>query len=175
MVSKEKEDGVSDPEELKEKDFLVYPVHGIGVLEKILEQNKKKFYKIKFVESQMVVTIPEESLEEMNIRKTVKKTEIKKIIDNLSKKPLKSDKDWRSRFKDTFAKLKLGDINETASITKELFVRSVDKPLSTIERKQFETAFGLLAKEISISTGSAEEEVHSLLTAKLQKLVSQKE
>lgn len=163
--------------EFKEKDFVVYPVHGIGILEKITvnKEAKEKIYKIKFVESQMVITIPENSLVEMNIRKTVKKSEIKKIIDSLSKLPKKSDKDWRVRFKETFAKLKTGNINETALIVKELFVRSNVKPLSMIEKNQFETAFGMLVKEISISTNSKEDEVYALLTSKLQKLVNKKE
>lgn len=163
--------------EFKEKDFVVYPVHGIGILEEITvnKETKEKIYKIKFVESQMVITIPENSLVEMNIRKTVKKSEIKKIIDSLSKLPKKSDKDWRVRFKETFAKLKTGNINETALIVKELFVRSNTKPLSMIEKNQFETAFGILVKEISISTNSKEDEVYALLTSKLQKLVNKKE
>lgn len=163
--------------DLKEKDHLVYPVHGIGILEKITvnRETKEKIYKIKFVDSQMMVTIPESSLIEMNIRKTVKKSEIKNIIDDLSQLPKKSDKDWRARFKETFAKLKTGNIGETTLIVKELFVRSSHKPLSMIERKQFETAFGMLVKEIAISTDSEEEEVYALLTSKLQKLVNQKE
>lgn len=158
-------------------DFVVYPLHGIGVLEKIVdgENGEDKLFKIKFVDSQMMVTIPEKSILEMNIRKTVNKSEIKKIIDDLSTFPPKPDTDWRARFKETFNKLKSGNINETALITKELFVRSTTKPLSMIERKQFDSAFEMLVKEISISTGSSVEEVSSLLISKLQKLVAQKE
>jgi RNA polymerase-interacting CarD/CdnL/TRCF family regulator len=144
--------------DLKINDFLVYPLHGIGCLEKIIidKKTKEKFYKVKFVDSQMIITIPEKSISEMNIRKIVNKTEIKKIINNLSKFPKNTEKDWRIRFKDTFVKLKSGDINEMALITKELFVRSNQKPLSMIERKQFETAFNMLVKEIAISTQSKE-------------------
>ena len=76
------------------------------------------------------------------------------------------------RFQHNIKKLKSGDPQELANLVKELFVRNKKKSLSIIERKQFENAFQMLIKEVSIATNASEEEVNSLLSSKLDELVA---
>ena len=79
------------------------------------------------------------------------------------------------RFRNNIQKLKSGAPRQLADLVKELFVRNKKKSLSIIERKQFENAFQMLIKEVTIATRSSEEEVNSFLSSKLDCLVVEKE
>ncbi len=156
---------------LKKNDYVVYPFHGIGKLEEIEKKGKKEILKIKLEESQMTISIPYESSEQIGIRKIISKTDVKKIIKDLSKKPEDLEDNWRLRFQKNLAKIKKGDVESVISLIKELFIRSKKKPLSMIEKKQFEDSYSLLVKEIALATNSNEKEISKLIVDALDKLL----
>lgn len=157
---------------LKVNDFVVYPLHGIGILKEIqTDEKKQKIYKIELKEAGMTISIPAKSIEEMGLRGIMDKKQLNAIISSLSEKSDQSEENWRVRFQQNIKKLKSGDPQELANLVKELFARNKKKSLSIIERKQFENAFQMLIKEVAIATKSSEEEVNSLLSSKLDELV----
>ncbi len=152
-------------------EYIVYPFHGIGKLVSIEKKKDKEIYKIRLEESQLMITIPSKSVKMMGIRKIISKTEVKKIIASLSKKPESYEDNWRLRFQKNIEKLKKGDIESMVSLIKELYVKSKKKPLSMIEKKQYEDSYKLLVYEISLTMKSKEKETSSLVSKELDKLV----
>ena len=155
----------------KENDYVVYPLHGIGKLESIEKKGEKSIFRIKLKESQMLISLPYESVKQIGIRKVIDKDDVKEIIADLSKKPEDLEDNWRLRFQKNIVKLKRGDIVSMVSLIKELYIRSRKKPLSMIEKRQFENSYNLLVKEISLVTDHDEKETSSLVASELEKLL----
>ncbi|HMB01324.1 MAG TPA: CarD family transcriptional regulator [Spirochaetota bacterium] len=158
----------------KKKDEVVYPLHGVGTVEGTYDtkvNNKKaKFLKVRLKESDMSISVPLENAEKMGLRKVIKKSEIAGILKQLTIYPKKIEDNWKVRFQENIDKLKTGDIKNLANVIKELFIRNKIKTLSVMERKQYENAYHMLVKEISISDKADEEEVNNLISSKLDSL-----
>ncbi len=155
----------------KKNDYVVYPLHGIGKLESIEKKGEESIFKIRLKESQMLISLPYKSVKQIGIRKVVAKDDVKKIITDLSKKPEDLEDNWRLRFQKNIIKLKKGDVDSMISLIKELYLRSRKKPLSMIEKRQFESSYNLLVKEISLVTSYDEKETNSLVASELEKLL----
>ena len=160
----------------KVKDEVVYPLHGVGVIEstfeKELDDKNVKFFKVFLKDSGMSISIPVGTAPQMGLRKIIKRSEIAKILKNLSIFPRKIEENWKVRFQENIDKLKTGDINNIAAVVKELFIRNKIKNLSVMERKQYENAYKMLVKEIAISDKASEEEVNSIVSGKLDILAT---
>ena len=162
------------PVKFKIEDYVVYPLHGVGVVESTYDKevNTKpvQFLKVKMKESGMYISIPHEQASAMGLRKVIKKTEIPKVLKKLSEYPQKIEDNWKLRFQENIEKLKTGDIENIVNVVKELYIRNKIKNLSIMERKQYEGAFKMLVKEISISSNSDEKEANTLVSGKLDSL-----
>ncbi len=171
-VANGSEQAATEPQEmLKVNDYVVYPLHGIGILTEVIEnEEKEKLYKIKLQESDMSISLPLKSVGEAGLRKIISKEDISKVIDNFSTRPASSEDNWRIRFQENIKKLKSGSIENTITLIKQLFIRNKRKTLSTIERKQFESAFEMIIKEVSLASKTSKEQVTSLLSSKLDEL-----
>ena len=158
----------------KVKEHVVYPLHGIGTIENIFEKDIEKaktvFYRIKLKDTGMVVSLPIDKATGMGLRRVIHKNKIKDIINKLSDSPGEIEENWKLRFQENINKLKTGAIENIVSVVKELFVRNKIKSLSIMERKQFENAYQMLVKEISLSGDTNEEEVNSIVSNKLDTL-----
>ena len=161
---------------MKVNDYVVYPLHGVGILREIeTNEDNEKIYKIELEEVGMTISIPDKSVKDMGLRNIIKKEELDEIVASFAEQPTCNEENWRVRFRNNIQKLKSGDPRQLADLVKELFVRNKKKSLSIIERKQFENAFQMLIKEVTIATRSSEEEVNSFLSSKLDCLVAEKE
>ena len=159
----------------KINEHVVYPLHGVGLIEEInkraLKGEQKKFYRIKLKDSGMIISIPTENAASMGLRHIIKKEDIKNVIKTLSEYPNNIEENWKLRFQENISKLKTGKIKNIVDVVKELFVRNKTKSLSVMERKQFENAYRMLIKELSISGETNEEEINSIISDKLDSLV----
>lgn len=141
------------------------------------EVNSKpvEFLKVKMKESGMFISLPHDQAASMGLRKVIKKTEIPRILKKLSEYPSKIEDNWKLRYQENIEKLKTGEIDNTVNVVKELYIRNKVKNLSIMERKQYEGAFKMLVKEISISSNSDEKEANTLISGKLDALASHHE
>ncbi|BBM89729.1 RNA polymerase-binding transcription factor CarD [Spirochaetota bacterium] len=156
---------------LEINDYVVYPLHGIGVITEIFSnENDEKLYKIKLKESDMSISLPVKSVSGAGVRKIITKEDIANVIANFSIRPAGTEDNWRFRFQENIKKLKSGNIENSITLIKQLFLRNKRKALSTIERKQFENAFEMLIKEVAIASETNEKQVTSLLSSKLDEL-----
>jgi CarD family transcriptional regulator len=149
-------------------DKLVYPAHGVGVLDDIqvrsISGTEQKFYKITIIETGMKIMVPLSQVESVGIRKVVDEDTIEKVFDILRDKKVTIDtQTWNRRFREYSQKIKTGSVFEIASVIRDLSVLQNDKELSFGEKKMLDTAQGLLVKEISIAKSKSEEHIRTQL------------
>lgn len=163
----------------KISENVVYPPHGVGTVDSTFDRelNGKMvpFYKVQLMDSGMTVSVPVESAEAMGLRKLIKKADIPVVLKKLQVYPDKIEENWKQRYQDNTEKIKQGDIDSILSVVKELYVRNKIKNLSIQERKQYESAFKMLMKEISLSGNTNEEEAKTLISVRLDSLAAHHE
>ena len=152
-------------------DKIVYPMHGVGVIEKIEEKNilgkDNLYYIMKLSVSDMTVMIPVEMSEKLGLREVINEKEINDVLSSLKENPEDLENDWKARYYNNHDKLKSGSIFDLAEIVRNLYRRNSEKELSTSEKKLFESALQLMIEEISLSQDIEKVEVEHMITETL--------
>ncbi len=157
---------IAEPQMLtfKANDKVVYPAHGVGVIETI--QTKKiggvdhKFYMITILETGMKIMVPLRQVDTVGLRRVVDSKTIEKVYEILRDRNVVVDtQTWNRRYREYTQKLKTGSLFEIAKVIRDLSVLKTDKDLSFGERKMLDTAQGLLVKEISIAKARPEDKI----------------
>lgn len=148
----------------KVNEKVVYPAHGVGVVESIQARKvsgaEQKFYMITILETGMKIMVPTGQVETVGLRRVVDEKTIEKVYDILRDRNVTVDtQTWNRRYREYTQKLKTGSLFEIAKVIRDLSVLKFDKELSFGERKMLDTAQGLLVKEISIAKSRPEEKV----------------
>lgn len=154
-------------------DKIVYPNHGVGVIEQISSQNNgvsmEKFYLLKIKSSSLTVRIPFHNAQAVGLRRVVKNGEVQKILDFLTDGRYESNADWKNRYKENSDKMRTGTLYEVAEVLKGLLLLHQGKPLSFREKKMLDRAKYLLVSEIAMSRNCDENEIETLLSKALAK------
>ena len=134
---------------------IYYPMHGVGVIEAIQEQNvlgrTGKYYMLRFLVGRMTAMVPVETAEAVGLRPIVDSEECKKVLDFMLQEGEAENDNWNQRYRDNLDKLKTGDIYEVALVVKNLLRRDREKGLSTGEKKMLINAKQVLFTELSVS------------------------
>jgi len=143
---------------------VVYPAHGVGVIESIQSRTvsgtQKTFYMLRILDSEMTIMIPTEHVAESGIRRIIGKDMVSKVYKILRDKKVEIDQQtWNRRYREYTEKIKTGSVLEIAKVLRDLFVLKGDKELSFGERKMLDTARNLLVKELSIARSHSEEKI----------------
>ncbi len=149
-------------------DKIVYPMHGVGIIddirkEKILGANKK-VYVIHIINNGMKVMIPVENVDKIGIRSVILEKEVKTVLQILADEETEMEEDWKLRYQINMEKVKTGSIFEVAEVARNLYRRSLDKDLSIMERKLYESAYQLIANEIALAKNLDLEDAGDLIS-----------
>ena len=150
--------------EFKVGEKVVYPAHGVGVIESLQVRNvsgtQKKFYMLRIVDSEMTIMIPTENVQTVGLRRIIGKDMVTKVYKILREKKVEVDQQtWNRRYREYTEKIKTGSVLEIAKVLRDLFVLKADKELSFGERKMLDTARNLLVKELAIARSFPEEKI----------------
>ena len=150
--------------EFKVGEKVVYPAHGVGVIESMQERNvsgtQKKFYMLRIIDSDMTILIPTENVQSVGLRRIIGKDMVAKVYKILRDKKVEIDQQtWNRRYREYTEKIKTGSVLEIAKVLRDLFVLKGDKELSFGERKMLDTARNLLVKELAIAKSNSEEKI----------------
>ena len=145
-------------------DMAVYPAHGVGVITSIETQTvagvDQTFYVLQILDNRMTIMIPTRSSKHAGLRSIVSKKEVDEVISILEDRDLAiGPQTWNRRYRDYMDKIKTGSIHDVAEVMRDLFLLSVDKDLSSGERKMLDTARNLLVKELSLAQQVDEEKI----------------
>src|SRR5579863_3486742 len=136
----------------KISDKVVYPNHGVGVIEQInygvLNGKTERYYMIRIVSSGLRVMVPESNAISVGLRSVIKTNDTTKVLGFLERGKLNCHHDWKHRFKENSERMRTGSLLEVAVVLKSLCSLSRSKPLSFREKKMLERAKYLLVGEM---------------------------
>ncbi|MEA5060754.1 MAG: CarD family transcriptional regulator [Clostridia bacterium] len=136
---------------------VCYPMHGVGVVEKIEERTvlgeTAQYYVLRFIANKMTAMVPVTTAQSVGLRPIISLDECRSVLAYMQGDPCTESDNWNQRYRDNFAKLKQGDIYDVADVVKCLKKRDTDKGLSAGERKMLMTARQVLIAELSVASG----------------------
>ncbi len=154
-------------------DKVVYPNHGVGVIEQISSRTigatVEKFYLLNIKSSSLKVMVPFQNAGNVGLRRVIRNGEVQKILDYLTSGKCDNHNDWKYRFKENSDKMRTGSLLEVACVLKSLLMLGQSKPLSFREKKMLERARYLLVSELALAKNLEEAEVEHMLTKALSK------
>jgi CarD family transcriptional regulator len=154
-------------------DKVVYPNHGVGVIEQISSRSIgatiEKFYLLNIKASSLKVMVPCHNVGSVGLRRVVRNGEVQKVIDFLSVSDTGSNGDWKDRFRENSERMRTGSLLEVAGVLKNLIALHAAKPLSFREKKMLERARYLIVSELAMARNVEEAKVEELLTDALAK------
>ena len=154
-------------------DKVVYPNHGVGIIEQISNRTMgstvERFYLLRIKSSGLKVMVPFRNIASVGLRRVVKKGEIEKILEYLTDGKCESHSDWKYRFKENSDKMRTGSLMDVAAVMKSLLQLSQLKPLSVAEKKMLERSRQLLVSELAMARNWEETQVEDELRRVLAK------
>ena len=155
-----------DIREFHAGDLAVYPAHGVGRIEaiesKMVNGEQHDFYIMKVLENGMVIMIPTMNVKSVGLREVITEEDIPKVYAVMKDKKrdgLNDSQTWNRRYREYMDKIKTGSLYEVAEVFRDLFLLKLSKDLSFGERKLYDTAQGLLVKELSTARNTDEKTI----------------
>ena len=152
---------------------VVYPNHGVGVIEEIsygmLNGRTEKYFMLKIMSSGLRVMVPQSNAEAVGLRPVIRSIEAGKVLNFIEKGKYNSHHDWKHRFKENSERMRTGALIEVAAVLKSLVALSRTKPLSFREKKMLERAKFLLVSELATARNMTEASVEGALVRSLAK------
>jgi len=134
-------------------DKVVYPNHGIGVIENIEKRDigsiDAEFLRLRIMANDSTVMVPKGNTVNVGLRPIVSKKEVDQVFDVLKDNSVKVFDDWKGRFQENSDKMRTGSITEVALVFKSLSHLALQKNLSYRERRMLDRARYLIVSEIA--------------------------
>ena len=139
--------------EFKIGDKVVYPNHGLGVIEQIEKRatgdRVEEFLTLRIVANDSTVMVPRSNTANVGLRRVVTKKEVEEVFDVLKDTKITLYDDWKGRFQENSDKMRTGSITEVARVFKSLSHLALQKNLSYRERRMLDKAKYLIVSEIA--------------------------
>src|SRR5215472_8871700 len=103
---------------------VVYPNQGVGVVEQISTRNltgqTEMYYLLKLNTNSLRVMVPMSNVASVGLRRVVKSSEIKPVLDYLNRGSCATPHDWKGRFRENSEKMRTGSLQQVAEVFKSL-------------------------------------------------------
>ena len=147
-------------------DLAVYPAHGVGIIERIENQEisgcEQDFYVMRILDNNMIIMIPTRNVNNVGLREIINETELPRLYSILEKRDVALDNQtWNRRYREYMDKIKTGSLYDVAEVFRDLSILKYTKDLSFGERKLYDTAQLLLVSELSTARKTNEETIIS--------------
>ena len=153
---------------------LVYPNHGVTVVEQIGESlimgvTGDTYYHLRLIGNNSRLMVPTQNTDRVGLRRLYQQKEIKSLFSLLEARVPKAHTDWKGRYRENLEKMKTGRLEDVAEVLKNLNEVSKKKSLSFREKKMYDRAKYLLVSEVAIVKGIPEAEAEKLIAKSLEK------
>ena len=159
-------------------DKVIYPNHGLGVVETIEERTllgtTGGFYTLRMASNDTTVMVPVDNIEGVGLRLAVGGDEIARLYALLASGRIDSHLNWKSRFKDNSDKMRSGSIYSAIDVLKNLTYLSRSKSLSFREKRMQDRAKHLVISEIAEVSQEASEAVEERVGRALERCFAAK-
>jgi CarD family transcriptional regulator len=134
-------------------DKVIYPNHGLGVVERIETKTilgtTCGFYQLRMAANDTTVLVPVDNVEGVGLRPAVGGNEIQKLFTLLGDGRIDSHQNWKGRFKDNSDRMRSGSIYDVVEVLKSLTWLAKSKNLSFREKRMLDRAKFLVVSEIA--------------------------
>jgi CarD family transcriptional regulator len=154
---------------------VIYPNHGIGVVDSITETMGTGVYVLRILSNDSKVWVPQHNAEAVGLRPVILSADVRKIIDILGDGNIDQHANWKGRFKENSDKMRTGSIYEVASVLKGLTSLSRKKSLSFREKRMLDRARFLIISEIAEVEGKTQASVEERVDKALNKSLTEEE
>jgi CarD family transcriptional regulator len=141
-------------------DKVVYPNHGIGVVEDILGgpelKTEGQYYKLRILSNATKVMVPCANVDGVGLRRVISEKDVDRIFDLLENRKIEQHSNWKGRYKDNSDKMRSGSIYDVAGVLKDLSFLSKRKSLSFREKRMLDRARFLVVSEVAEVAGETQ-------------------
>ena len=159
--------------EFKLGEKVVYPNHGVGVIEQIsygyVNGRSERFYMLKIVSSGLKVMVPQTNIDCVGLRPIIRNHGKPRGDFVFRKGPLRFPPRLEAPLQGKLGSHAHGSLMEVAAVLKGLVALSRTKPLSFREKKMLERAKYLLVSELATVRNTSESAVEANLVKALAK------
>ncbi len=160
--------------EFKSGDFVVYPTHGVGRIQKVDEQEvaglKLELFVIAFEKDKMILRVPTVKAKAVGMRKLSTPDVVATALNTLKGRARIKRTMWSRRAQEYEAKINSGDLVSIAEVVRDLHRASGQPEQSYSERQLYEAALARMAREVAaierIDEPAAVKRVESALVKK---------
>jgi CarD family transcriptional regulator len=146
---------------------VVYPNHGIGIVEEIAIREtglaSNRFYMLRLKATDSVVMVPIDNAMGVGLRPPIKSKDCERLLSLLSENFAAPPADWKDRYKEFLEKMRTGDVFTVAEVLKTLTFLSQRKPLSFREKRMLERARFLVVSELAIVMRKADKDIEPVV------------
>lgn len=157
--------------DFKVGDKVVYPNHGVGVIEEVARRSigdlESRFYCLRILSTDSTVMVPVDNTDAVGLRKVLTRREVTRVMKTLKDGEVTTYDDWKGRFQANSEKMRTGDIRAVAEVLKSLTMLNEVKPLSYRERKMLDRARFLLISEVAEASGKESDDVETQIDSAL--------
>jgi CarD family transcriptional regulator len=160
-----------DGDPFRAGDYVVYPTHGVGKIEKIGSEefagHKLELISISFDENKMTLRVPVAQARAAGLRKLATPETMAQVMTILAGRPKTSRLMWAKRAQEFQAKINSGDLKSVAEVCRDLQSAANGSAPSYSQRNLFELAIDRLAGEYAGIAGTDKADAIVRLTQKL--------
>lgn len=149
-------------------DKVVYPMQGIGVVEKIEDKvfcgKNKEYIIIKIFSNNLEIMIPSDKISNSNLRMISDNSTLDDILSSLNHINNKSESlSSKERYQYNANKFKSGSLKDSAEVVYDLMLMNKEKALNTSEKQLYNIAYKFLVDEVSLIKDITESEATNFL------------
>jgi CarD family transcriptional regulator len=157
----------------KTGEYIVYPAHGVGLIQSIEEQEVAgltlELFVIVFEQDKLTLRVPVAKIKSVGMRKLAEEATVTKALDTVTGRARVKRTMWSRRAQEYEAKINSGDLISISEVVRDLY-RSDDQPeQSYSERQLFEQAMDRMSREIASVNRITLTEATKLITKSLAK------
>jgi len=145
------QDKPQDADPFQAGDFVIYPTHGIGKVDRIgseeIAGHRLDLIYISFDENRMTLRVPISQARTVGLRKLATPEVMKATMHILSGRPRSSRMMWAKRAQEFMSKINSGDLKSLAEVVRDLHSGASGAAPSYSQRNLFELAIDRLAGE----------------------------
>jgi CarD family transcriptional regulator len=157
-------------------DKVIYPNHGLGIVERIEEKTilgtTCGFYHLRIAANDTTVLVPVANVDGVGLRRAIDDREVERLFKLLGDGKIDAQQNWKGRFKDNSEKMRTGSIYDVADVLKSLTLLSRSKSLSFREKRMLDRARYLIITEVTEVTQDKSDSVEGKLDHALNKCLT---
>ena len=159
-------------------DKVIYPNHGLGIVERIEEKTilgtTCGFYHLRIVANETIVLVPLANVDGVGLRRAISDEEVERLFGLLGDGKIDNHQNWKGRFKDNSDKMRSGSIYDVADVLKSLTFLAKSKSLSFREKRMLDRAKFLIISEVSEVMRETAAEIEARVDSALERCFSNK-